>query len=190
MVGPTPRRRGAASPRGTCNSPLRVKIHHRIAARPRNGDEGKGGKSGDLKGEKERVDWIAIVSPEEGDSGVSLETERGGEGETKMLAKESIRMGRRVDERAVKSTERVRSLASGNAVVTSSPLSGCCMWPRGEAGSSSASGSAPPLLELDRDAHGREIYDLLLKPAPDRLPGSKPQPVPAVFWAGRFFGRH
>nr|GMD06371.1 glutaredoxin-C9-like [Ipomoea batatas] len=100
--------------------------------------------------------------------------------ETKMLAKESIRM-----EMSVQSIyERVRSLASGNAVVIFT-LSGCCMCHVVKQ-LLFGLGVGPTIVELDRDAHGREIYDLLLN-----LPGSAPgqqQPVPAVFVGGRFLG--
>nr|GLL30160.1 glutaredoxin-C9-like [Ipomoea trifida] len=80
--------------------------------------------------------------------------------------------------------ERVRSLASGNAVVIFT-LSGCCMCHVVKQ-LLFGLGVGPTIVELDRDAHGREIYDLLLN-----LPGSAPgqqQPVPAVFVGGRFLG--
>ncbi|XP_019190504.1 PREDICTED: glutaredoxin-C9-like [Ipomoea nil] len=80
--------------------------------------------------------------------------------------------------------ERVRSLASSNTVVIFT-LSGCCMCHVVKQ-LLFGLGVGPTIVELDRDAHGREIYDLLLK-----LPGSAPgqqQPVPAVFVGGRFLG--
>ncbi|XP_019190502.1 PREDICTED: glutaredoxin-C9-like [Ipomoea nil] len=79
--------------------------------------------------------------------------------------------------------ERVRFLASGNAVVIFT-LSGCCMCHVVKQ-LLFGLGVGPTIVELDRDADGRQIYALLLKLA-GSVPGS--QPVPAVFVGGKFLG--
>nr|GMD06372.1 glutaredoxin-C9-like [Ipomoea batatas] len=79
--------------------------------------------------------------------------------------------------------ERVRFLASGNAVVIFT-LSGCCMCHVVKQ-LLFGLGVGPTIVELDRDADGRQIYALLLKLA-GSTPGS--QPVPAVFVGGKFLG--
>ncbi|CAH9113835.1 unnamed protein product [Cuscuta europaea] len=78
--------------------------------------------------------------------------------------------------------ERVRLLASSNAVVIFT-LSGCCMCHVVKQ-LLFGLGVGPTIVELDRDADGREIYALLLK-----LAGSgQQQAVPAVFVGGKFLG--
>ncbi|VFQ60232.1 unnamed protein product [Cuscuta campestris] len=78
--------------------------------------------------------------------------------------------------------ERVRQLAAGNAVVIFT-LSGCCMCHVVKQ-LLFGLGVGPTIVELDRDADGREIYSLLLRLADS----GQQQPVPAVFVGGKFLG--
>nr|DAD37370.1 TPA_asm: hypothetical protein HUJ06_008011 [Nelumbo nucifera] len=81
----------------------------------------------------------------------------------------------------VASYERVRRLASGNAVVVFS-LSGCCMChvvKRLLFGL----GVGPTIVELDEEKGGREMQTVLFQ-----LVGDVQQPLPAVFIGGKFLG--
>ncbi|RAL50252.1 hypothetical protein DM860_007926 [Cuscuta australis] len=78
--------------------------------------------------------------------------------------------------------ERVRQLAAGNAVVIFT-VSGCCMCHVVKQ-LLFGLGVGPTIVELDRDADGREIYSLLLRLADS----GQQQPVPAVFVGGKFLG--
>ncbi|KAG8385258.1 hypothetical protein BUALT_Bualt03G0023300 [Buddleja alternifolia] len=77
--------------------------------------------------------------------------------------------------------ENVTHLVSGNAVVVFT-LSGCCMCHVVKQ-LLFGLGVGPTIVELDRDASGRDIYALLL-----RLSGNRQPVVPAVFVGGKFLG--
>lgn len=78
--------------------------------------------------------------------------------------------------------ERVRRLASGNAVVVFS-LSGCCMCHVVKRLLLSL-GVGPTIYELDEEKGGKEIQSVLYQ-----LVGhTQQQPVPAVFVGGKFIG--
>lgn len=78
--------------------------------------------------------------------------------------------------------DRVRLLASGNAVVVFT-VSGCCMCHVVKQLLFSL-GVGPTVVELDRDSAGHEIHSFLYKIAGD----GQQQPVPAVFIGGKFLG--
>ncbi|KAF8413549.1 hypothetical protein HHK36_001540 [Tetracentron sinense] len=87
----------------------------------------------------------------------------------------------RIDGELETTYERVRKLASGNAVVVFS-FSGCCMChvvKRLLFGL----GVGPTIIELDEEKGGREIQAVLYQ-----LVGDGKQPVPAIFVGGKFLG--
>lgn len=79
--------------------------------------------------------------------------------------------------------ERIRHLASGNAVVVFT-VSGCCMCHVAKQ-LLFGLGVGPSIVELDRDSIGREIHSLLHRLAAG---DGRTQPVPAVFVGGKFLG--
>ncbi|KAJ8538473.1 hypothetical protein K7X08_027694 [Anisodus acutangulus] len=99
------------------------------------------------------------------------------------VVKESSSNMRIVGESRMESVyERVRFLVSGNAVVVFT-ISGCCMCHVVKQ-LLFGLGVGPTIVELDRDAAGREIHALLFQLAGDE----QQQPVPAVFVGGKFLG--
>ncbi|KAH7845334.1 hypothetical protein Vadar_000805 [Vaccinium darrowii] len=84
--------------------------------------------------------------------------------------------------------ERLRHLASGNAVVVFT-VTGCCMSHVVKQ-LLFGLGVGPTIIELDRHDAGKEILDFLCRLAAgtggDR--GGRHQPVPAVFVSGKYLG--
>ncbi|XP_059667530.1 glutaredoxin-C9-like [Cornus florida] len=77
--------------------------------------------------------------------------------------------------------ERIRHLASGNAVVVFT-MSGCCMCHVVKQ-LLFGLGVGPTVFEVDKDMAGHEIHAILYQ-----LAGDCQQPVPAVFVGGKFLG--
>ncbi|KAA8519457.1 hypothetical protein F0562_013713 [Nyssa sinensis] len=77
--------------------------------------------------------------------------------------------------------ERVRLLASGNAVVVFT-ISSCCMCHVVKQ-LLFGLGVGPTIIELDQDKAGREMHAVLYQ-----LAGDGQQPVPSVFVGGKFLG--